>query len=117
MSPVRAPALERSHVSGFFARVEMQAAPTATVVVAASRDGRAPRIGGRTIEPGAYLVRLDETRERIVLESERRTHALAAFLQRASVPVHAPIEAHVVDDGGARARLIVRLQSGAEWVA
>lgn len=73
-------------------------------------------IAGRHVDPGSYRVRIDEARERIVLENDERTYALTAFFRpnkqgRGQGVTLAPRAA----DG--RHLLAVRTSRKAEWVA
>ena len=70
----------------------------------------------RLVEAGTYRVRLDESRERIVLESGDRTHVLTAFFRRAKTKVQGAIDAAVETSGDGRATIVVRLASGSEWI-
>lgn len=122
-------ALASAPVSGFFARVTPRAdAPEAGGVPMESAAAsshllvvsgpRAARIGGRSIDPGTYRLRIDDARERIVLENHERTHVLTAFLRRATSQAHDPIEAWLEPaDAHGRRLLVVRLSNGCEWVA
>jgi hypothetical protein len=115
MALAYAPALENRPSSGLFPKVT-EAAPRAegaTLVV----EGKGARIGGRAIDAGTYRVRVDEARERIVLESEARTYALTAFFRRPQVVSIAPIEASLEAGMNGRSFVVVRTSRGAEWVA
>lgn len=119
MTSANARALDMHPVSGFFARAESVRAPVGVVTIGAEH-GRAVRIGGRAIDPGTYQVRLDEPRERIVLENDARTYALTAFFRRARDASARSASAWLEgseDESGARRFLVVRLTSGLEWVA
>jgi hypothetical protein len=75
------------------------------------------RLGGRTLEAGLYRVRIDEARERIVLENDDRTYALTGFFRRARGPASFAMTARVEWSPGGRPELVVRLSRGLEWVA
>lgn len=99
-------------VSGFYARVtEVQRSPASAVEI----DGRV-KIGGRLIDPGLYRVRVDEARERIVLENDDRTYALTAFFRRARGVSAFPTTASL-EQGEGRTFIVVSYANGCEWVA
>ena len=72
-------------------------------------------VGGRHVDPGTYHVRVDEARERIVLENEERTYALTAFVQRARSDERGAHLEHASRDG--RRLLVVRPSRMTEWIA
>ena len=103
------------------AAVSTHRSVTAAVPIIVIEEGPVPvRIGGMPVAPGRYEVRLDETRERIVLVSAadgRRTYTLTAFLRRAKTPV-TNAQVHLGPaDSDTRRVLVLRLPSGTEWVA
>lgn len=113
MSLAYAPALSLHPTSGFFARVtEAERAPSSAIEL----PTRA-RIGGRVIDAGLYRVRVDEARERIVLENDDRTYALTAFFRRSREISAYPTSAIVEHGDDGRTFVIVRFASGCEWVA
>ncbi len=86
--------------------------PTVTV------DGDEPvRIGGMLVDPGVYEVRIDESRERIVLSSRARTYALTGFFRASKVAVKSSQAQLRKVEGVSRRQLIVRLPPGVEWIA
>ncbi len=115
MTSANARALDMHPVSGFFARADAVRAPVGVLTVLADQ-GRAVRVGGRAIDPGTYQVRVDESRERIVLENDARTYALTAFFRRARDARASGAWLEGSSDA-ARRFLVVRLASGLEWVA
>lgn len=111
-SIAHARALSASPVSGFYARVtEAKATPASAVEI----DGRI-KIGGRLIDPGLYRVRVDEARERIVLENDDRTYALTAFFRRPRGIAQFPTSAWL-EHGEGRTFIVVSHANGCEWVA
>lgn len=111
MSFATARALSDHPTSGFFARVtEIERGPSAAIELV-----ERVRLGGRTIDPGLYRVRVDETRERIVLENDDRTYALTAFFRRSRGPASFAMSARIEHVDG-RASLVVRTARGLEWV-
>jgi len=111
-SLAHARALSDQPTSGFFARVsEIERGPSAAIELA-----ERVRLGGRMIDPGLYRVRVDEARERIVLENDDRTYALTAFFRRARGPASFAMNAWVEYTEGGRTSLVVRLARGLEWV-
>lgn len=80
-------------------------------------DGLRPvAIGGRHVDPGTYRVRVDEARERIVLENDERTYALTAFFRRSKAQRGPGVSlAEASPDG--RHLLAVRVSASVEWVA
>lgn len=110
-----APALEHRPASGFFARAAEERAPASSAVLVVA--GKGLRIGGRAVDPGTYAVRLDESRERIVLENEARTYALTAFFRRAKEAARAALEAFLEPGEQGRSFVVVRVGNGTEWVA
>jgi hypothetical protein len=81
-------------------------------------DGDEPvRIGGMLVDPGRYEVRIDESRERIVLQSGVRTYALTGFFRAAKISVKSPEAQLRRVEGEPRRLLVVRLPPGVEWVA
>lgn len=112
MSYAHARALSDHPASGFFARVtEVERGPSAAIEIA-----ERVRLGGRMIDPGLYRVRVDDTRERVVLENDDRTYALTAFFRRARGPASFAMNAWIEWTEG-RPSLVVRLARGLEWVA
>jgi hypothetical protein len=107
-----APALENRPSSGLFPKAT-DTSLCATLVV----EGKGARIGGRAIDAGSYRVRVDESRERIVLESDARTSALTAFFRRPQLDVEVPIVALLERGLDGRSFVVVRTARGAEWVA
>lgn len=108
-----APALSCHPASGFFARVtEAVRAPSSAIEVQ-----RRARVGGRVIDPGLYRVRVDEARERIVLENDDRTYALTAFFRRSREISQFPTSASIEDGEEGRTFVVVRFANGCEWVA
>lgn len=114
MSTATARVLTHQPTSGAFRCVlrEFERGPSAALEL----DERVS-LGGRLVEPGLYRVRVDETRERVVLENDDRTYALTAFFRRARGPSSFAMNAWVEWSEGARAELVVRLARGLEWVA
>ena len=113
MSLATARALSCHPASGFFARVtEAVRAPSGAVEVTTRS-----RVGGRLVDPGLYRVRVDEARERIVLENDDRTYALTAFFRRSREIVQYPTTASLDQGDGGRTFVVVRFASGCEWVA
>ena len=101
--------------SGLFLRAsEGRAGESGRTPTTAIQLTEAIRLGGRTIDPGLYRVRVDDARERVVLENDDRTYALTAFFRRARGPASFAMTARVAHEGG-RATLVVRLASGLEW--
>lgn len=80
-------------------------------------DGLRPvAIAGRHVDPGTYRVRVDEARERIVLENDDRTYALTAFFRRNKAGRGQGVSlAEAASDG--RHLLAVRVSGQVEWVA
>ncbi len=113
MSLATARALSCHPASGFFARVtEAVRAPSSAIEVTARS-----RVGGRAIDPGLYRVRVDEARERIVLENDDRTYALTAFFRRSKVISQYPTTASLEQGDDGRTFVVVRFSNGCEWVA
>jgi hypothetical protein len=109
----RALSCSPASVSGFFARVtEVQRTPASAVEI----EGRV-KIGGRAIDPGLYRVRVDEARERIVLENDDRTYALTAFFRRPRNVAAFPTSAWLEQGEGGRTFICVSHSNGCEWVA
>ncbi len=73
-------------------------------------------IAGRHVDPGSYRVRIDEARERIVLENDDRTYALTAFFRpnKQGRGQGVSLTARAADG---RHLLTVRTSRKAEWVA
>src|SRR5262249_18348204 len=107
-----APALENRPTSGMFPKAPLDESLCATLVV----EGKGARIGGRAIDAGTYRVRVDESRERIVLDSDARTYALTAFFRRPQIDV-AATEAILEPGMNGRSFVVVRTSRGAEWIA
>lgn len=80
-------------------------------------DGLRPiAVAGRHVDPGTYRVRVDEARERIVLENDDRTYALTAFFRRNKSGRGLGVSlADASPDG--RHLLAVRVSERVEWVA
>ena len=98
-----------SPAKGVPSKVEV---PTVTV------EGDEPvRIGGMLVDPGRYEVRIDESRERIVLSSGVRTYALTGFFRASKVQVKAPYAQLRKVEGEPRRLLVVRVPPGVEWIA
>ena len=113
MSTATARVLSDQPTSGYFTRVsEIERGPSAAIEL----DERV-RLGGRMIEPGLYRVRIDDARERVILENDDRTYALTAFFRRARGPASFAMNAWVEYSEGGRSALVVRLARGLEWVA
>jgi hypothetical protein len=112
MALAYAPALEIRPSSGAFPKAP-ETSSCATLVV----EGKGARIGGRAIDAGTYRVRVDESRERIVLESDARTYALTAFFRRPQIDIASPIEAILEPGLNGRSFVVVRTARCAEWVA
>lgn len=112
MSLAQARALSDPPTSGSYARVsEIEHGPSAAIEL----DVRM-RLGGRMIDAGLYRVRIDESRERVVLENHDRTYALTAFFRRARGPAKFAMNAWVEYTEGGRPTLVVRVARGLEWV-
>lgn len=113
MSTAAARALTDQPTSGYFPRVsEIERGPSAAIEL----DERV-RLSGRMIEPGLYRVRVDDSRERVILENDDRTYALTAFFRRARGPASFAMNAWIEYTEGGRSELVVRLARGLEWVA
>ena len=81
-------------------------------------DGDEPvRVGGVLVDPGRYEVRVDESRERIVLSNEQRSYALTGFYRAAKEQVKASYAQLRKVDGESRRLLVVRVPPGVEWIA
>ena len=112
-SLAHARALSLAPTSGFFARVtEAERTPASAVEI----EGRI-KIAGRTIDPGLYRVRVDEARERIVLENDDRTYALTAFFRKPRNVTAFPTSAWLEQGEGGRTFICVSHSHGCEWVA
>lgn len=112
-SLAHAPALSCHPASGFFARVTEAVRAPSSAIELTERS----RVGGRTIDPGLYRVRVDEARERIVLENDDRTYALTAFFRRSRVLSAFPTSASIEQGDDGRTFVVVRFANGCEWVA
>lgn len=113
MSLAHARALSDAPTSGFFARVtEVERGPSAAIEIT-----ERVRLGGRMIDPGLYRVRVDEARERVVLENDDRTYALTAFFRRARGPASFAMNTWLEHGDAGRTYIVVRLARGLEWFA
>lgn len=113
MSTATARALSDRPTSGYFPTVtEIERGPSTAIEL----DERV-RLGGRVVEAGLYRVRIDEARERVILENDDRTYALTAFFRRARGPSSYAMTARVEWSQGGAPELVVRLARGLEWVA
>lgn len=113
MSTATARVLSDRPTSGYFPCVtEIERGPSAAIEL----DERV-RLGGRMVEAGLYRVRIDEARERVILENDDRTYALTAFFRRARGPASFAMNAWIEYAEGGRSALVVRLARGLEWVA
>lgn len=113
MSYAAARALSCHPASGFFAVVKEAARAPSSAIEVTTRS----RVGGRVIDPGLYRVRVDEARERIVLENDDRTYALTAFFRRSRVISQFPTSATLEEGADGRTFVVVRFANGCEWVA
>ena len=108
------PAGEQSMTASSPAKGAPANADTPTVTV----DGDEPvRIGGVLVDPGRYEVRIDESRERIVLTSSARSYALTGFFRASKVDVKTPYAQLRKVEGEPRRLLVVRVPPGVEWIA
>jgi hypothetical protein len=75
------------------------------------------RVGGILVDPGRYEVRVDESRERIVLSNDERVYALTGFFRASKVQVKTASAQLRKVDGETRRLLVVRVPPGMEWIA
>jgi hypothetical protein len=75
------------------------------------------RIGGMLVDPGRYEVRIDESRERIVLTSGARSYALTGFFRASKTQVKVAYAQLRKVEGEPRRLLVVRVPPGVEWIA